>query len=573
MKKTFIIFVLIFFVGLQVYSEDKIIHIYIDQVSVNSDMNPIQAEDDIYIPMISYFNTLGAQVNKGDIITSYYLNTYVKADPANKVVYINGKGFNFEPLYRDNELYVPLDIFLKAFDLTVGNLIDDTLYLNANTVIQYRNYNAIQYKQISFKDEGVRFSIPLDWDYLRDQVYGYDSNYGRISVEFSSRILNENIDVNTIIEMYKEHLFMAYLEYADITNSTTELINYLTSNVLYIETDVNAVNMKRVVYFINTDEYVYTIEFNYPGSLSERYFSEVIGNIMNSFYIDSVTFDKNNEHYIETPTVIETGMMLSSELYSNMIVEDSFILEGYFNTTESIQSLTVQVRRDDKKLDLYIPVENNAFKAKIYTPFGLGKHDFSIAISAEEEKVIFDPDTHKAIITSNDQPLMNFSVVNISDQVIRYSIPTKNVQSDDNYIASMSNLISYRYSTNYSRAKALYDFVEEEVLVLEINPIKYTALDVYEAFEGTKKEIAYYLTALLRAQKIPARIVEGDSDFSTHLWVEAFLNGSWLILDPVGDSQYIEIIVDESYEPLEASFNGKRSIYNNRYPTQTVLDY
>jgi transglutaminase-like putative cysteine protease len=168
---------------------------------------------------------------------------------------------------------------------------------------------------------------------------------------------------------------------------------------------------------------------------------------------------------------------------------------------------------------------------------------------------------------------MNFSVVNISDQVIRYSIPTKNVQSDDNYIASMSNLISYRYSTNYSRAKALYDFVEEEVLVLEINPIKYTALDVYEAFEGTKKEIAYYLTALLRAQKIPARIVEGDSDFSTHLWVEAFLNGSWLILDPVGDSQYIEIIVDESYEPLEASFNGKRSIYNNRYPTQTVLDY
>ena len=61
--------------------------------------------------------------------------------------------------------------------------------------------------------------------------------------------------------------------------------------------------------------------------------------------------------------------------------------------------------------------------------------------------------------------------------------------------------------------------------------------------EGDCTEHAVLLAALLRAKKIPSRVVvglvyvTGGQSFGGHMWTEAFLNGRWVPLDaPLGQS-------------------------------------
>lgn len=567
--------ILILVVSITAFSEDENITLYIDHTEVELSLPALSIDQTIMVPMVSTFTALGAHVYESDLITAYYLNTFVKVDEEDNYYSINGKKFNFDlPIeYRENALYVPLELLLKAFDLTIDVKDGENLYLNANTVIQYKNYDAIQYKQISFEEDGIRFSVPLDWGQLDNHTYGYDSSYGRISVDFSSRMLNENIDLKLVMDTYEEHLLMEYTDDVSFTDKKQLIFNYLTSNVLYIDLDVNEILTKRIVHFVESDNQIYIIEFTYPTQIAQSYIIDVIRNIMDSFYIDSISFDANSEHYIETTATIDLNLELTSKLYSNMTVEDTFLLEGYFNSNTTIDSLTVTVERGDSSLEFFVPVQNNSFYTHIYTPFGLGKHNVKVAISGAEEKVIFDPTSDNASHTKTDVDLLRFSVVNLSDHSIRYNIPTKNVQSDDELISSMSKLLSYKDHTNYSKARSLYDFIETEITVLSMHDVIFTAKDVYNEYMGTKKEIAFYLTALLRAQNISAKIVEGESDFNKHLWVEAYLNGSWLILDPVGDDDFVEILTSETTSELLPSFNASRTEYLSRYSTHTTLDY
>lgn len=574
-KALFFIICIICVVSFSAFSEEHEISLYIDQILIETDSPVLSVEGEIYIPMVSTFKLLGAQVDEGDITTSYYLNTFVKIDLEKEYYAINGKrtAFDTSRAYRNNRLYVPLKLLQKAFDLTFDQEDDHQVFLKANRIIQYTNYDAIQYKQISIDEDGVRLSIPLDWDILGNALYGFDSSYGRISAAYSSRGLNDNIDTDLIIDTYQEHLFMEYGDHAIITDKKQLIFNYLTSNVLYIDMDVNDIQTKRVVHFIHSGNYVYIMEFNYPIAVSELYLNEVFRNIMTSFYIDDSSFDSKQEHYIETKSARKTKLYISSDIYSNMTVNDKFLFEGYFDTNQLIESLTISVSRKNNTLDFYIPVENNSFSTEIYTPFGLGKHNVEISITQKEEKVIFDPITSEPMQEEVDDKLLFFSVVNLSDKTIRYTIPTKMVQSDDHYLSSMSQFITYQYHTNYSKAKAIYDFITEQIEVLPLNDVNYSALDVYEHYQGTTKEIAFYTTALLRAQNIPAKIIEGISEFNSHIWVEAYLNGDWLIIDPIGDNDYIEILAEDEQTNLPPRFNNRRYLYDDRYYIQRVLDY
>lgn len=576
MKKiSLIIMILFVMVGFSSFSEDEIIHLHIDQIRLDTDNPALSTEDGIIVPMIESFETLGAQISSGDVITSYYLNTFIKIDTRNNQYAINGKkySFNVEQYMRNDVLYVPLSLFQKAFDLSLDSQIEDDLYLKANNVIQYRNYDAISYKQLSFEEEGAKFSIPLDWDPLGNYIYGFDSSYGRISVEFSKRKLNENIDTNYIVNTYQEHLLMAYGDRAYVSDNKQEIYNYLNSNVLYIQLDVNDIKTKRVVHFVESKDQVFIIEFNYPNAISESYIETVIQNIMDSFYINDVSIDTKAEHYFESDMTQKYNLVLSSVVYSNMVVEEKFVLEGYFNTDEVIDSLTVSVGRHDNSVEFYIPIDNNSFYTEIYTPFGLGKHNIKISITNNGEKIIFDPITNKPISNVSDKNLLWFSVVNLSDEDIRYTIPTKMVQSQDKLILSMSNLVSYKSHTLYAKAKALYNFIRDEIDVLTVNDINYTALDVYETFQGTNKEVMYYLTALLRAQDIPARIIEGSSEFNQHYWVEAYLNGNWLVLDPIGTQVQTDPLSEDNMITFPKKFNADAYLYNIYFPKQVILDH
>lgn len=571
MKKICIIVIICLLSGMIAYSEETEMNLYINQIPIELNHPVLNINGEIMVPMIETFETLGAQIFIDEQISTYYLNTFVKINVNNNYYSINGKKYSYDNFtYRNERLYIPLKLLSLSFDFTTEDITENQIYLKANNIIQYKSYNSIPYRSVAFEEEGARFSIPLDWGKLDEFTYGYDSNYGRISANFSTRTLNDNIDLNLIMDTYSEHLTMMYKDRITFGLSDQRIYNYLTSNVLYIETDVNEIIMKQVIHFVPTDEKVYIIHFGYPTNISEPFILQVFENIMNTFYIDESSFDHHSEHYMEFKAARDYQLTLSSKAYSNMTVHNQFELEGYFNTEEVISSLIITVSRDDEKLEFYVPVENNSFKTPIYVPFGLGKHNITIGITPEEQKVTFD--SNGPVYTTEEKLLLRYSVVNLEKKSNRYTIPTKLIQSNNRFINSMSNLLTRKYHTDYSKAKAIYNFIQEDIEVLAINEVNFSALDVYEQFKGTKEEITLYLTALLRAQNIPSRIVEGSNAYSTHQWVEAYLNGEWIIIDPFGD----EIVIDDGLTPsniISAGFNASKTLYRKLYISIVVLEH
>lgn len=90
------------------------------------------------------------------------MNSFIKVDLKNGHYSVNGKKFSFKqaPFYKDEVLYVPIEVLVKGFDLIEETKTDEGLFLKANTVIKYRYFDNIQYKQVAFDDQGARFSIP-----------------------------------------------------------------------------------------------------------------------------------------------------------------------------------------------------------------------------------------------------------------------------------------------------------------------------------------------------------------------------------------------------------------------------
>ena len=83
---------------------------------------------------------------------------------------------------------------------------------------------------------------------------------------------------------------------------------------------------------------------------------------------------------------------------------------------------------------------------------------------------------------------------------------------------ALEKLVKQRLKGNYSTAMA-------------------TASEVARSKEGDCTEHAVLLAALLRARKIPSRVVAGlvysekESAFGGHMWTEAWLGGQWIPLD------------------------------------------
>ncbi len=574
---------------LTIYSfalNDSELDLYINDSLIITDHAILMVEGNIMIPMVSVFETLGAQVyfhEKSNTISSYYLNNFTKVKLNYDEYYVNGllHSFSHKPLLINDIYYVPLDYFLSSIDLTLEKSDKDSVYLTTNNSRQYTNFNNNFFHKIIVEEDGIRYSTPQNWEKISTNKLGYFTTLGTVFLEYSFRTLNDNIDVEYIINTHKDNLLLEFEDKVTFKKTKKVTYNYHTSNVLYITNNVNEIVLNQIVHFIEDEDKIYKFIFTYPEGLIEEYLFIDFDKIINSFSIDNKSLDMSKEHYIEYNSSMKLGLHLNNDVYSNMIVQNYLPLKGYFNSDLEIDSLTVTVTKNNKEVQFFIPVIQNSFSQKIYTPFGLGKHDIKIEITKKEEKIVFTNTNAKQPHSDftdydsklEDNTLLRFSVININKDNIRYKIPTKYVQSGEHSIRVMSDSKTYKYQTDYLKVKVLYKHIVDDIEHIKYNETNFSAFDVYEQRIGTKKEIALYLTALLRAQNLPARVIRGNNDSSAHIWTEVFYNGEWILLDPVGTQ--VPNVIGGDIETIDVipTFDASKSIYKRYFPEQRVLGY
>ncbi len=118
-----------------------------------------------------------------------------------------------------------------------------------------------------------------------------------------------------------------------------------------------------------------------------------------------------------------------------------------------------------------------------------------------------------------------------------YVAATQFLQSGDAKVVGHAEQATGELTDQVAIAKAMETYVREKISEKNFSTALASAAEVAERLEGDCTEHAVLLAAMLRAKKIPSRIVvgfvyaESQKAFAGHMWTEAFLGNEWVPLD------------------------------------------
>ena len=530
--------------------------VYLDDFEISFSNPPLYFQNKIMVPARAVFEKLGIQIywiDKTQQLLAYRDNIFLKIQIGNDIAYVNGKAtsMGITPLIRSGEIFIPASFIAKVFDLNY-NLDPKMHNINLDfreNLYEYEQFNDKHYKKITTLNWGISFFIPEYWEKLDDTyaTYGYTSDYEYY--KFEPRVLPLNSDFNREILSNALINNLKY-EYGDqISNiqSTKRLFNDFLCRVTTYDFKEGAELKKKYIYvfFENNNGYIFEGEIN--STVDPNDAKEVFDTIASTFQISKLTVDDNTEHYIELGKFYENEMHLDMPLYSNMIVENQFLFEGSFPEDTPLKGLHIIVAKGTEKTEYYAPIINGIFKANIFTPFGLGKHNVTVMVDDEGsdaqlgDKIAIGPTLDDIVndAISLEMPIdskkivMKFSVVNTSDDAIKFLLPSDYINYDANIVYQTANNLTYNLTNDYAKSRMIYEWIVEHYTyepVLEDSTLSSTT-EMISKKSGTEVDLSILYSGLMRAMNIPSRIVRGTNEQVSHYWVENFINGKWQLSD------------------------------------------
>ena len=532
--------------------------------------------NEVYVPVSELASALGfyVKLESDRYLVLYKNNSFVEMDLETNIASVNGKTYELSsgPFYSEQRILAPLLFLAKslhfetAWDKSTGLLsLADSSISNQFDFIESNNF----YKRINVPNLGLRISIPVHWELLdeKKQTYGYRDDYESYAVELSQKQVGLNDSLERVEKTVEKDIKQRDLKNTQITKVDKRTATSLDSYAIYSDLKDGKDTYKQITYLFKQHQTAYILHFKYRSQAESHQAVNIISTIADSFQINELTIQARDEHYVAFQNYYDLGMTLDEPLYANETFNDAFLFKG--RVQSQIDGFNVRVSKDSQSIAFFVPVKNKQFEQKIYLPFGLGKHNIYIEeadngglFSQNTDSLLFEP-----LITYNEGNVLQFSLINTSNNQIRYLIPSSRVPSDLEKMSSLAKLLSYKEETSYKKAKALYQWVEKNI---EFDPAGdpedlRSPVQVFDNSVGSEEELAYFYATLLRSIDIPCRIVTGDHGDESHFWNELFVNGKWIVAD-LGEEF-------SSGDGITTYFNLSRDEHYYDYKNIKVLEY
>lgn len=534
---------------------------------------PITSGSAVMLPLdetLRYFGALPKWREEGKNLSCLYNNMFCNLTLGSPKVFINGIGEDYEPgpSLVDGVAYAPLDFFLNYLALN-SNQTENTVELtNRNTTLSTLfGFTAFQDKILANTD--VRLALPQNWQQLTENSIGVSNPYETYSFELNIVPNYTRISTNAYIaeliskaqkaletKKYKmdnmesstlstdDHVFDVF--YYSTTKAEEKDENNVKADKAREEGQNQAEKIKKdgqnqvdkieerekpkekpvyhSHYILLHEGSLYDFHFRHNKFTAKNKVLKDFENALLTLRLSKTDLNSYFEHYYETQAFYDYGLKLNSNIYSNMEIKDHILLEGSINHPD-IRELKVTVTKDGEIYEYPIEIKaNREFSSLVYSPFGVGKHNFVLYINT----------------AAGREELLKFSALNISGTNIAYTIPSEKVISNSAQTRDLLTMIlseagkNRAYSSDYSVASTVFDYVKKLVLEAGIDEnsdrdLPYNEIPLQEKM--SEREAAILYCSLIRAAGIPCRIMQGENKDLTRVFTSCYINGNWFVYD------------------------------------------
>lgn len=528
MKRLIILLTLILLISGCSFAQSEEIHLNINGQAVNLEHPIIWADNgEFLVPMEAFFAALQIPIDElpSGQLAVFRDNIFVKFRPNFSLYEVNGREYRWRniPAYRNEVLYVPIDMFIQYMDLD-ADFDKDSLTLNVRSTraLDFFHPESTATKQVPSLRTGLRYSVPNFWKRM-DPGYGAQLQEHPLLFDLD-RLRSEASELESAIQEFLIQPEQQLSGYQALP--VRELSCPLFDAQIYpfirqaptpssdSEKEASTHQIQFGFFEINDAFYVAKLQSSLADS---SYLEQLLDDILMSIQSATLSIDALSEHYVEFRNYSRFNSFISSPIYSNIPVSGHLSFRG--NIDPAIEYLDVIVSRGRRHFEYQIPVSYGTFSDSIPIPFGLGFHQVNI------------------LLPENVDTAEDFYFEEAPNTLIKFSVINRTL--GEGLLVSSSKLVNTQHElvqqtieaipedlTNYAKAKQAFAELEQ------FNPSSNQTLEqLLNDSTGSSKAVAALYTSYLRAMNIPTRLVKPPH--SQEYYVEFFSNGKWVFTRPM----------------------------------------
>lgn len=548
-------------------AEKSSVQVIFGDRTISFDATPYLSKKVLMVPAKEAMEKLGLQVralNNDKTLVGYKNNVYIKI-VAGKYGYRNGKSYRYKTpsVIKNDILYMPLSFLTKSYDYDLVEKSGVYTISHIGSSGRFTLMNDIYYKTYDISPYDVSLSIPDYWEKSKtsDLKFSYKDDYENSLLEISTAPRMSG-DFSKLVENYIESSILLQNKYT-VKSVNRQRLDLFDSALITASNTLSESNETLYLYLIRAETQLYILKFTDRSTSSVNQPTTLYRNIAKSFKVNRLSVDYSSEYYIEYDAYNTYGFKSETPLYSSITVENIMSLKGTLNNKTPYDRLVAYVKRGSESSYFTVQIKNDQFSGKIYTPFGLGRHQITLFFVPNTA----DASTYEKYMRSTQYKVLEFSVVNTAFNTLKYLIPSTLVNADDPAIVNTATAKTYKHLKRIDKARDIYKWLVN-VYTLKSTKVPQPATTILKGLSGDERDLNILYAALLRATGIPTRIVTGEYRNATVYWTEIEINGIWIVSDIVSGYHYKE---DEKLSHSHFSLN-LRQFYEKRESIKQ-LDY